>query len=803
MRALVAMSLVIFCFGAAGEICGAFFETTAAAFDAKFPDNKAEDVRLALAKLGQPQATAGVENSLGKPIAVMVVDETPRAIVAWDVTSGAQLWKVTPPVQSELTTAGDLVIFQSGFEVTALDIKTGKELWRIEIEEGWDFHGADVAGGIAVVSVGVGGHEAGAYATGRLIAVKAKSGGTEWDVSSGGGLLGTPAIYNGLVFVPWDRQKIVIIDADEGEEICRLRADNYTINFVEAGPTGAYYGAAPTGTTLTTLFRFDEKSVTGTREGSSTFMPSLEPVPGDPSFDRDAFAMPVSGRSAGEKIRFHWVPTLNPSAPITLTDNLYYLHYWRYIIAFDMATNQVRWIFSSPKDIESMTAVTGGAMGVDSDGKLFFIDATSGTEIWSQDTGAKVFTASFDVDGFRPAGGGGAAADPLVGLKELIWDKDNRMLPIRSYAAFLMAAFPAPEVTRDLLAIYSDASIPKGLRDSVVQALRKRTTGAQYLVEALHMRYDFLEQTQAPPMGVVAPALVNMQERTAVPGLLSHLMNHETAVEDLREVALAIHELGDPSVVGTLSQFLTLYHADSSFIGHEDALAMAAKGILKYGGQGGETMVAAIRDDSQTLPELKTQLLEILDPEAAAKAAAEAAAAEAAAKAAAEAAAAEAQMDAAAAELASRPSSITRDQINQTIADNQEVLKPCVQAALGQMPSLNQIRMKFVITGETGQASGLQILPANVPGLQQCLANGLAAIPFPKFKNLRQSATYVISIQGQALPPGYSYPTQPTQPTNQDPDSFGGQGGFQPQPQPGQPQPGQPQPGQPPDPDSW
>ncbi|MBW2277680.1 MAG: PQQ-binding-like beta-propeller repeat protein, partial [Deltaproteobacteria bacterium] len=739
LRALVAASLVVFCFGAAGEICGAFFETTAAAFDAKFPDNKADDIRAALAKLGQPQATAGTENSLGRPIAVMVVDEDPRAIVAWDVASGAQLWKATPPVQSELTTAGDLVIFQSGFEVTALDIKTGKELWQIEIEEGWDFHGADVTGNMAVVSVGVGGHEAGAYSTGRLIAVKASSGGTKWDISSGGGLLGTPSIYNGLVFVPWDRQKVVIIDADEGEEICRLRADDYTINFVEAGPAGAYYGAAPTGTALTTLFRFDEKSVAGTREGSSNFMPTLEPVPGDPSFERDAFALPVAGRSAGEKIRFHWVPMADPAAPITLSDNIYYLHYWRYIVAFDRATDQVRWIHRSAKDVESMDAVSGGAMGVDSDGRLFFVDSASGTEIWSQDIGAKVFTASFDVEGFRPSGGGGAAADPLIGLKELIWDKDNRMLPIRSYAAFLMAAFPAPEVTGDLLAIYSDASIPKGLRDAVVQALRKRTTGAQYLVEALHMRYDFLEQTQAPPMGVVAPALVNMQERSAVPGLLSHLMNHETAVEDLREIALAIHELGDPSVVGTLTQLITLYHADSSFISHEDALAMAARGILKYGGQGGEKMVADIRDDPQTLPELKTQLLEILDPEAAAKAAAEKAAAEAAAKTAADEAATEAAADEVAAEEASRPRAITRDQINQTISENQAVLKPCVQEALGKMPNLTQIRLKFMITGETGQASGLQILPANVPGLQQCLANGLAAIPFPKFKNLRQS----------------------------------------------------------------
>jgi outer membrane protein assembly factor BamB len=780
----------VFSLGAAGEICGSFFDTTAAAFDSKFPDNREEDVQAVLRELGAPQPAARPGNSAGKPLAVLLTEGNPRALRAYDLVSGQPLWSISPPVQSELTIQGDLLVFQSGQSIVGHGLLDGRELWRIDLETGWEYFGAAVSGGTAVVAVGVGGQEAGAYGFGRLIGLKAMTGGKQWTIPSGGGLLGTPAIHNGLVFVLWDRQKIAVIRAEDGAEIARVRAEDFIINYLEAGPAGVYYGSNATPGALATLVRLDTKAVTGSRAGSSLWAPSLEPVPGDPGFLRDGFSRPIGARSATEKIRFHWKPAVDPAQPIAMADGNYYLHYWKFVIAFDAVTSRVRWTYNSPKDIESVDAVAGGVVGVDTDGRLFFVDAASGREIWSQETGFKVLTGVFDAGGLRPPGGGGGAADPLIGLKELLWDKDNRMLPIRSYAAFLMADIPTPEVTRDLLAIYSDAQIPKGLRDTVVRALKKRTTGAQYLVDALHMRFDFLEQTQAPPMGVVAPALVNMNERAAVPGLLSHLMNHETPVQDLREIAVAIHALGDPSVAGTLNQFIVLYHADSSFIGNEDSLAMSAQALLTHGGQSGEQLVARIRDDPQTLPELQTMLRDILDPEAAAKAAA-AAAAESAARAAAESAAqADAAVAAAEAERLARPVSLTLDQINDVVANNQQVLKPCVQQALGLVPNLQQIRMRFVITGETGKASGLQILPAGLPGLQECLANGLSTVVFPKFKNLRQPATYVISIQGQAPPPGYEYPPAGQQGTTYDPDSFGGAGGFQqPAPQPGQQQP--------------
>ncbi|MCP4603111.1 MAG: PQQ-binding-like beta-propeller repeat protein [Proteobacteria bacterium] len=760
--------LVIFSFGAAGEICGGLFETTAAAFGSKFPDNRSEDIRTVLSQVRKADVKAGKpENSRGIPVAVMVVEEKPRAIVAWDLKAGRELWKVAPPIRSEIAIGNDLVVFQSSTDVMALNLGDGKVAWKYKIEDGWDYHGADVSGDVAAISIGVGRGGAGSYSTGRLLALNSKNGSFLWEHSSGGGLLGEPLVFGGLVFAPWDRQKIVVIDAEEAEEICRLRAIDYTINSVNADSSGVYYSSLAAGANLSMIFRFDENAATGTREGSTMFVPDIKPVPGDPSFEKDGFAEALAGRVAREKIRFHWKSTASVPNMVRMAGNQFYLHYWRYIIAFNASTGQVHWIHRSTNDIESMSAVSDGAIGIDSNGRLFFLDAVTGAEVWSQDTGHKTLAGVFDADGFKPGISAGESANPLAGLRKMVWDKDNRMLPIRSYGAFLMAAIPVPEVTRDLLEVYSDPSTPKGLRDAVVKALEKRKVGAEYLVDSLHMHYDYLEQSHSPPMNIVAPALVNMKEHSSVPGLLSRLMDHETPVDHLTDITVAIRELGNPSVVDPLRNFLTLYHADSALLEHEDALAVAAQGILKFGTKkDDEPFVMNIRDDTQTLPELKSLLRRILDPIAAAKADTEAKIEEETkAKTKIE---AEIKAKAESEAAAIVPDALPHEQVNKTISENQKVLRPCVKNALGKAPTLQNIRLRFVITGATGRASDLRILPNNIPGLQECLQDGLKEIQFAKFRNLRQMATYTITILSGASSPAVDM-SQPEQPKPEEP----------------------------------
>lgn len=767
-RITACCTLVVFCFGAGGEICGTFLETKTAAFGSKFPDNRVEDIEEVLSRLETTRAEGrNPQNSKGIPIAVLVTEDPTRSLLAVNMDTGKTLWKISPPIRSEITLGDDLVLFLSGTQISAHAIETGEPIWSYELKPGWDYHGADVGDGLVAISVGVGGQENNQYANGRLVALEAKTGVTVWDHVSGGGLLGKPLVHGGMVFVPWDRQKIAILDGTSGEEICRILASDFTINHVEADTNGVFYGTSSTRNAMSTLYRLDKNSTTGKQEGATAFRPPIDLVPGEPSFERDVFAKPIAGRSASEKIRFHWKPAPSEPGTIEMADNRYYLHYWKYIFAFDGNGEKVRWAYRSEKDIESIDVIDGFVLAVDNEGRLIAIDNKTGIAPWTLETGKTVVSGVFDANGFNPKGNGRKSLDPRTALKEIIWDKDNRMLPIRAYAALLLAKFEQPVVTRDLLQIYSNASTPKGLQDAVVKALAKRKIGAEYLVEALHMRYDFLEQTKPPPMNVVAPALANMKEKSAVPGLLSHLMDHETPVDHLPYIVGAIRELGDISAIPTLKQFLTLYHADSSFTEHEDTLALTAKSILTFEDKGaGHTFVATLRDDPQTLPVLRKHLRRLLNPEEAARAEV-AAKAEALKK-------AKAEKDALALKEKQHrvPAALARGTINKTIAAYQQHFKPCVQAALGVSPTLTSIRMRFIITGSSGKASNLRILPNNIPNLDECLSSSLDMVSFPSFRHLRQMATYTISITGNPKPLPQKETTPAEETVEKDPDAF-------------------------------
>lgn len=736
--ALTVCSLVVFSFGAAGEICGVFFETTERAFGHTFPDNNPEDIRAVLKEI---EATPKAKSNL-PPIAVLALQSQPRAVEAFNLDTGKKMWRLNAPISSPVTVAGELVLWKTGNQVMAHRLVDGRGAWNYKLDDGWNFYGADADGGILAMSIGVGGLEPGGYANGKIVILNAKNGLTIWKHPAGSGILGKPVVIGKLVFVPWDRQKIVVIDAEEGEEVCRVRAADFSINFLRKSGGALYYGALTTAKNPGALFRFNETAATGTAEGTTGIFPQLKPVPGEPHFGLDAYGLSSGGRSTQEKIRFHYKPAASDIHTIRLEGDTYYLHFWSYIIAFDARTDTVRWTHRSEENIESMAVVNGGGVvAVDSTGAVLFIDPTTGTETWRTKTGETVLSAVFAADSFMPVKATTPAIDPVESLKNLILDRDNRLLPIRAYAVGLLAAIPKPEITHTLLEIYSNPASPQMLRLAVVKAIESRTVGAEFLVSALGMKYDYLEGTRPPPMKIVAPALINMGEKEAVPALIAHLMNHETPAEDLVSIVAALHALGDVSVVEPLTRLLTLYHADIAFLGHEQALASAAYTLLKYGEKEPvEKFISLIRDDSQTLTELKKLLRGVLDPELVAREAAEAKAKEEAAQAAA------AEAARLAAEAAFIPDTLTKEQINQTIRQNQAIFAPCIMAALGKSPELRQIRLRFSIAGETGTSSDLKILPSDIEGLHACMKDAFAKVKFRKFKTSRQLATYTISI---------------------------------------------------------
>ena len=415
------------------------------------------------------------------------------------------------------------------------------------------------------------------------------------------------------------------------------------------------------------------------------------------------------------------------------------------MVALSAETDAVQWTSAAPEDLGAVHATEHGLFTVSTNGTIRFLSAETGRSLWEAPTDCKPASVLFHVPGFVPARDTSPdRPDPRLGLRDIILDNDNRLIPFRAWAVSLLGRLEIPEVTADLMALYADATLPPALQTALTQALQNRTSGLDYMQQALQMKYDYLEQTKSPPMGIIAPSLARFNDAASLDGLMAHLFDHETPATDMTPIAAAILETGNETIVPSLRDFAILYHADTSFLGHEDALATICRAILAFGGTDGSTLVASLRDDPQTLPGLRKQLLVILDPDAEAKAAAKKAEEEQAA-----ALAKQAELEKKKAEaFANRPDYLAPGHIRVMMGKASVLLRPCIKDALSRRMSLTQVRMNFAIDGTTGAASDLKVIPADIPGLEQCLSQAMTKITFPPFKNPRQSASHTIHITG-------------------------------------------------------
>jgi outer membrane protein assembly factor BamB len=562
------------------------------AFGNLFADNVEADVQKVVARLPPPSATQAPINQLGRPLIAGIRYGTPGVFV-YDISAGAMLWTKDLPIGSRPTLTDRAVIVQSGTDVVALKLADGTEMWRVALE-GMSFFGAAFDEKYVYLAIGVS-----VSHIGRLIAVNADSGWTAWKHQASK-LFGKPAAVGGLVFVPWDRQDVSVIDRETQEEIARIRTADDVYSFVFANPRGVFYGSKG-------LYRFDRKSYSGTKDGSTYWLPPIPGVPGDPELWADAFGEPTGGRNAREKIRYFISPAYDPSGQSTaLEHGSIYLLYFRFVIAYDAATGDMRWIYRHTEDIEGISIEPSGIYLIDSPGTVVRVAADSGLPDWSKALSIDVASAVFDIAGFAPAGQVVGSLDSMrVQLLKVILDQDNRLLPFRQYAVGRLGMLPDPEVTRDILDVYAQRSSPQALKDSARAALASRAQGAEHLVGALDTHTDYLMNTQAPPMGVVAQSLVAMGARQAVTGLVGHLLDPETPLDDLQEVAQALVELGDASLITTFESYLTLYHADSAFAQSTNALNALADGLLKYGGEPERRFLDNLVASTFTLPGLK------------------------------------------------------------------------------------------------------------------------------------------------------------------------------------------------------
>ncbi|MBI5516798.1 MAG: hypothetical protein HY909_23640, partial [Deltaproteobacteria bacterium] len=312
-----------------------------------------------------------------------------------------------------------------------------------------------------------------------------------------------------------------------------------------------------------------------------------------------------------------------------------------------------------------------------------------------------------------PSGGArpeGSVREQLVGL---VRDADNRLVPFRVWLVGLLARMPEEEVTRDLLDLYTQRSIPGQLRQGIATALLARRNGAQFLTAALSEHYDYLEGRQAPPLQVLAPALVNMGARDAVPGLLAHLLDHETPLAVLPDVVTAISTLGEAGAVPQFQRWVQFYKADSTFRGetHVAALNAAVDAIFRHGDQGARTWLRQLSEDPSANSLVRSHVTELFQREAqdtASRATAQSADQQRAAL--------ETELTRLREAQAAVPQELPEATLDEVWNAHLDELRACAQGAVTRNPSLNQIRVVLTLRSEVPRGLLNGVPPAQSGG---------------------------------------------------------------------------------------
>jgi outer membrane protein assembly factor BamB len=580
-----------------------------AVFRLSSDENNAYALNATLAKRRLPEAPTPVSSS-GQPRVFVLEAGTPKAIVAFDLAVGKVLWKVDADVQSRISVGGDFIVALEGKQLVARDQGRGAPRWKASVEGSFVGAAADKDRAYLVTKDGN---------TWWLSAIDGQSGNQLWK-SDASGQLGAPAAHGGVVYVPFLNQWLSIVDGRTGEQLTRLRGIDEQISMLRVTSQVAYFGSKQG------VFRLDNRSASGKRDQASYGQVKIPAQLERTSYGRDAYDSIQSAYTAADRSRVLWSSEATDQGPMKLTGDGYAIHYFRYILGFDLE-GELRWAYSHPR-VELVASEHNGQViiGVSATGEIVAIDPRTGAvrARKSLGTSAPVLGATFDADGWSPSGEG-EPIEAIGALVAIARDHDARFDRVKELAVGALAKLPGPAVTSELLSVLSDNRAPQRLKDTVVNLLvqRKDPGSLPVLTAQLATHTDYLAHTEPADLGPVAKAIAGLGDaaldpklaRAALAALQSHLDSPTTSNADLVHVIDAMAAIGNGAERPALASHLLLYHADDELGGDvawQKAIVLA---LDTKGGPGEREVLRQVAADPRTKPGLVSIIRDALGPD--------------------------------------------------------------------------------------------------------------------------------------------------------------------------------------------
>ncbi len=559
-------------------------------------DNNADALGKALAVRKLPSAPR-YHNALGKPLVLAVVSGTPKKLVAWDADAGAALWTVDADVQSRVSVAGELVVAREGKQIVVRNVRDGKQRGAISV--GGDLVGATTDGDQVYVTW----QSQGATKPKWTLAAFGPDGGERWR-NDAPGALGAPAAQGGLVFSPFLKQWLSVLDARSGAQLTRVRGIDEEIAFVRITSDATWFGSKAG------IFRLDVKAASGTRTGSTYGTTQLPAQLTSATYDRDAFDPVQAGYTAFDRKRILWRAAASGDG-FAFEGDIVAVHFFRFLFGMTR-TGELKWAYSHPR-VELVASEHAGnvVVAVGADGSLVALDPASGATRASSklSAGGQILGATFDCDGWAPA----SAGDPPATVQALVAiarDRDARFDEIKQFAVGVLAKLEGPDVAKDLLAIVQDGRTPAKLRESVIELLvaRKDPAGLPSLLAALEPRYDFITGSEPVAVAVVARAVGALGDRgisdddraKAIKVLAAQADDPATPAGDRFELVRAMIAVGQGAERPRLRSLLMMERADPA-LGREAKLVEVIAMALAAGSAEDRETLRFVASDARTV----------------------------------------------------------------------------------------------------------------------------------------------------------------------------------------------------------
>ncbi len=552
-------------------------------FSTEWRDDQGKSIGEVEARLRSAKPAANTDLVVG--VAGQKVDK----LVGVSLSNGST-WSFGHALDARPIIAGSVVVGSGGGELFALDAASGKRLWA-RPSGGAALLGAGDDGNVTAVTV--------ARGTGSAILVVGRDGSVKQQIESERPI-GDPAVVGGVVFVPWAGQYVSAIDGASGDEIGRVTLRDKVSRAVVVDGT-LYFGE-------NAFVRFDDRIAFASRgEANRVVLPSRE-LPGTPRLLSSGEEKLPPVANARDRDRLFARPS-SAEGPLTIDANHFYASYFRLVLGFDAKDGHLTWVHTHDADYLGGSAINGGVVLCDDQGKIVVLDARSGQVALEQSFGEPVHSCVAHTDDFRaPAV---SAQAPSLGeqITKAVENREASLVTAQRLLLRELSTLSDESATKTLIDIASDERAAPVLVADARAGIAARRNGADVMLAALSKHYDFLRDVlRPPPVGPLADALAAMKETRAAPLLASHVLDPANSDEDVRRAAVALTTLATKNELAELQQFFGNNRATAASEDVATAVANVGAAIVRIDPVAGRALVDAALKDEMTVPFAKARL---------------------------------------------------------------------------------------------------------------------------------------------------------------------------------------------------